>query len=78
MNPNDVSIILFSIKENKDRVFSLTQDDEYLIRKIKEHASLIEQKGVEVFHYEKNIIATDTGYYGAFYEKNIHRHFDIQ
>lgn len=59
------------IHANKDNIFSMAKDDENLISAIQLYSKDQSMKGVEIFERKQNIIATENGYYMAFFEGDL-------
>ena len=66
-----VVITQFSLTYTADRVFSYIKEDKELVDAITNVKNTLKKQGVEVFEQNHNIIATDKGYYGAFWEKDL-------
>jgi hypothetical protein len=59
------------ISTNKDEVFAMCKNDTKLIEAIKIQSVRLKDEGIETFIQKDNIIATDNGYYCAFYEEDL-------
>ena len=66
----EISILKLPIKTPADVAFSMAEDDKPLIRAICDYAKELRRKQVEVFKREKNVIATELGYFFAMYEED--------
>lgn len=59
------------INTDKDEVFAMCKNDAKLIDAIKLQSVRLKAEGIETFIQKDNIIATDKGYYCAFYEEDL-------
>jgi len=55
-----------------DKMFECAVDDHDLSNAICKYADALRRSDIEVFKRVKNIIATDKGYYFAWYEEDVH------
>lgn len=65
-----ITISYLPISADKDKVFSKAKNDTRLIKAINEKIDKLKNSEVEIFHVEHNIIVTEQGYYGAFFESD--------
>ncbi len=68
--PKNIVITKMPISVPGERAFKSRIADRILINAIVEYRKELEKKGVEIFERVDNIIATEEGYYFAFYEKD--------
>ena len=70
---NDIAICYRPIDVDVIEIFNekTLRDDVELINSIEIYSQEIINNGGEIFKHDKNIIATDTGYYFAFYVENL-------
>lgn len=68
---NRIVITHCPLETNKDEVFAMAKSDEQLIDAIKRHSEKQSNEGVETFERKENIIATEKGYYCAFWESDL-------
>lgn len=68
---NRIIITHCPLVTNKDEVFAMAKNDEELIDAIKKHSKKQSNEGVETFERKENIIVTEKGYYGAFWESDL-------
>lgn len=59
------------ISTDSSLAFKDTVDDRTLINAICEYRKELEREGVEVFERKNNVIATEKGYFFAFFEKDL-------
>lgn len=72
MSSKTIVITGCPISTNKDEVFAMCQNDAELIDAIKNTSEKLKAtEGIETFIQKDNIIATDSGYYCAFYEEDL-------
>lgn len=64
----DILIIQLPIGTSNDVAFSMALDDRMLIDTICRYADELRRNDVEVFERNKNVIATEQGFYFAIYE----------
>jgi hypothetical protein len=64
----DILIIQLPIDTGNEIAFSMALDDRLLIDNICRYADDLRKQDVEVFKREKNVIATERGFYFAIYE----------
>lgn len=64
----DILIIQLPIDTGNDVAFSMVLDDRLLIDNICRFADELRKNNIEVFKREKNVIATEQGFYFAIYE----------
>ena len=69
----NIVICKIGIETSSDKVFTenTLHDDNDLINSIVVYGEKIKSDGGEIFKHEKNIIATDKGYFLAFYESEL-------
>lgn len=65
----DVLVLQLPIGTSNEVAFSMALDDRLLIDTICRYADELRKKNVEVFKREKNVIATEHGFYFAIYEE---------
>lgn len=65
----DVLVLQLPIGTSNEVAFSMCLDDRLLIDTICRYADELRKKDVEVFKREKNVIATEHGFYFAIYEE---------
>lgn len=70
-NKIPVIITTLPISTPAEEAYECIIDDKGLIGAICEYRSMLEKDGVEVFSRNKNIIATEKGWFFAFYESDI-------
>ena len=70
---DNIIIVMASLNSDANDIFTdyTLFDDENLTDSILSYAEELKQNDVEIFKHEKNIIATSTGYYCAFYERDL-------
>ena len=70
---DNIIIVMASLNSDADDIFNENTlfDDENLTDSILSYAEELKESNVEIFKHEKNIIATSTGYYCAFYERDL-------
>ena len=68
---NRIVITHCPLETNKDEVFAMAKPDEKLIDAIKMHSKKKAGEGIETFEQKDNIIATEKGYYCAFFESDL-------
>ena len=56
---------------DKNKLFDLAVNDEQLIRSITEFSKKLEDDGEDIFDRNQNIIVAESGYYCAFWEKDL-------
>lgn len=66
-----IVITQFALSYQADKVFSYVTKDEKLVKAITNVKVKLEKQSVEIFEQRDNIIATDKGYYGAFWESQL-------
>ena len=59
------------LETDAKEVWKMGQDDEVLIKAIEEISNQKALQGIETFEQRQNIIATEEGYYFAFYEEDL-------
>lgn len=65
-------ITSWDLSTNPEKSFSMSVDDIVLTDTIDEYyLDELQPNGVEIFEQRGNIIVTDTGYYGAFYDDEL-------
>lgn len=70
---DNIIIVMTSLNSDANDIFNDNTlfDDDNLIESILDYAEELKQNDVEIFKHEKNIIATSSGYYCAFYERDL-------
>lgn len=68
---SDIVITSIPLTNEADNVFKFVRDDEYLIRAINYFKRGLELGGVEIYKQDKNILATDKGYFASFYKTDL-------
>lgn len=70
---NDSKVVITSIplENNADNVFKFVRDDEGLIEAINIFKRGLVLGGAEIYKQDKNILATDKGYFASFYESDL-------
>lgn len=70
---DNIIIVMTSLNSDANDIFTdyALFDDENLTDSILLYAEELKQNDVEIFKHEKNIIATSSGYYCAFYERDL-------
>jgi hypothetical protein len=66
----EISIVRIPINKPKELALSMVEDDRALIHAICEYSKQLRKDNIEVFKREKNVIATEAGYFFAMYEKD--------
>lgn len=68
---NRIVITHCPLEVDKDEVFAMAKNDEQLINAIKKQSEQKTLEGVETFERRDNIIATEKGYYFAFWASDL-------
>lgn len=68
---NRIVITKCPLHTNISEVFSMAKEDEKLINAITEYRDFLHVEGIETFDQKLNIIATEKGYYFAFWEDDL-------
>lgn len=70
---NNIIIVKASLVIKANDIFNDNTlfDDDNLIESILDYADELKENNVEIFKHDKNIIATSSGYYCAFYERDL-------
>lgn len=68
---NRIVITHCPLQTDAEKVWKMAKEDKILIDIIKKQSELKKNKGIETFEQRHNIIATEEGYYLAFYEKDL-------
>lgn len=70
---DNIIIVMTSLNSDANDIFNDNTlfDDDNLIESILDYADELKENNVEIFKHEKNIIATSSGYYCAFYERDL-------
>lgn len=71
MKNKTIAITTMPISVPKEDAFDCAVDDRELIDAICKYSDLLRKENVEVFKRVKNVIATDKGYYIAWYEEEL-------
>ena len=67
----DILVLKLPIDVGNELAFSMTMDDRLLIDMICRYADELRAKDVEVFKRDKNVIATEHGFFFAIYESTV-------
>lgn len=68
----NVAITSWELSTDADTSFSMIDDDIVLSDSIDEYfVEYLLPKGIEIFEKKGNIIVTENGYYGAFYDDQL-------
>ncbi len=67
----DILVLKLPIDVGNEIAFSMTMDDRLLIDMICRYADELRAKNVEVFKRDKNVIATEHGFFFAIYEMDV-------
>jgi hypothetical protein len=71
MDKTTIVITHCSLDNNVEEIWKMGQNDEKLIYAIKEVREQKALNGIETFEQRQNIIATEEGYYFAFWEEDL-------
>ena len=66
-----ICVLHVPISEKKENVFQLKSDNLHLTYAMENFVVKLRQSDIEVFHIDKNIIATEEGYYITYLEKDL-------
>ena len=66
-----ICVVHIPITENKDDVFKLKSDNLHLTYAMDSFIKKLNESDIEVFYADKNLIATEEGYYIAHFEKDL-------
>lgn len=69
-NQEGIVVVKFPLSNNPEDAWSFARPDKALIDVINEAKKKLKNDGVEIFEQRDNVIATDVGYYAAFWEKD--------
>lgn len=68
----NVAITSWDLSTSADESLSISVDDIVLSDSIDEYyVEYLEPKGIEIFEKRGNVIVTEDGYYGAFYDDEL-------
>lgn len=67
----NIIIVNCPIQRSKDEIFAMAKNDPHLCDAIKSLSAQYAKEGIETFEQHLNIIATERGYYAAFYESDL-------
>ena len=70
-NKGRIIITFCPLQKDTEEIWKMGQNDEKLINVIKKKSQQKSLEGIETFERRQNIIATEEGYYFAFYEKDL-------
>lgn len=68
---DNIIITKFPLNNEAEDVFKFSKDDPELVEAIKNVIKGLKKQSIEIFEHRGNIIATDVGYFGAFYESDL-------
>lgn len=71
ISQDDIVITSIPLTNEADEVFKFVRDDEDLIESINVFKQGLITGGVEIYKQNKNIIATDKGYFASFYKSDL-------
>ena len=71
MNTEPIVICQLPLSVKPEIAFKDTASDRHLVRAIVDYRKDLEKQNIEVFKRVNNVIAAETGYYVAFYEKDL-------
>ncbi|MDC7248571.1 MAG: hypothetical protein PQJ49_01470 [Sphaerochaetaceae bacterium] len=68
---DNIIITKFPLSNEAEDVFRFVKEDPDLIEAIENVKKGLKKNSIEIFEHRGNIIATDVGYFGAFYESDL-------
>ena len=71
MNTEPIVICQLPLSVKPEIAFKDTASDRHLVRAIVDYRKDLEKQNIEVFKRVNNVIAAETGYFVAFYEKDL-------
>ena len=71
MNTEPIVICQLPLSVQPEIAFKDTASDRHLVRAIVDYRKDLEKQNIEVFKRVNNVIAAETGYFVAFYEKDL-------
>ena len=66
-----ICVLHVPISEKKEDVFKLISDNLHLTYAMDSFVKKLNASDIEIFHAEKNLIATEEGYYITYFQKDL-------